>query len=302
MTDRTTASTAEEQDAALMAQMAEELGEKSQQEPEDGQAEAGAAETAPETEEPAGKPRTVPHQALHAEREEHKKTRAALEEERRQRAADMARLEERLRIIQGVNQPQEQPATEPDIPDPNKDPIGFLNWQREQALKAREQGKQTEAQRAQETERQRFTSDYVAAIHDYGGKQADFKDAYDFAMQSRAAELRLFGATEEQVRQQLENDELSLAWAAVQSGVHPGERIMEFAKSRGWAKKAPAPDPAAAVERIAAGQKAGKSLSQVGGAPAGGEMTAEALLKMSNEEFFAWTEKNPAKAKRLLGA
>ena len=49
------------------------------------------------------------------------------------------------------------------------------------------------------------------------------------------------------------------------------------------------------------GNEVGKTLSVGGGGAGGGEMTAAKLLAMSNDEFDAWTSRNPAKAKRLMG-
>ena len=53
--------------------------------------------------------------------------------------------------------------------------------------------------------------------------------------------------------------------------------------------------------RIERGQQRSQTLSGTGGGAAPTEMTASRLLAMSNDEFDAWTTKNPAKAARLMG-
>src|SRR5690554_1388830 len=76
------------------------------------------------------KGRFVPHQALHAEREEHKKTRAELQELKEFRA----RMEERWKLIE-QSQQKTQETEEDTPPDPNEDIFAFSRWQAEQLKK-----------------------------------------------------------------------------------------------------------------------------------------------------------------------
>lgn len=305
MPDTETFAMTAEQDAAFAAMQAAET-ENVTDEAEEGQegAEAGPEEPvegADAAAAPKG-PKTVPHGALHAEREEHKKTRSALEQERQKHAADMARVEERLRIIQQMQAPPQDQQKPAEMPDPQTDPIGALNFLLAERKAGQEQAQQHAVQTRQQQERQAFVNDYVTAVADYKSKNPDLQDAYNFALAARKTELEYMGMNPQQVREALENEELALAVNGIQRGIHPGDMIMGYAKMRGWQPKAQPGGAAAEVERLAAGVKGGKSLSQAGGGATPGQMTAEQLLKMSDEDFDAWTRKNPAQAKRLMGA
>jgi hypothetical protein len=55
------------------------------------------------------------------------------------------------------------------------------------------------------------------------------------------------------------------------------------------------------IERVATGQERNRTLSGTGGGAAPVQMTATLLATMSNEDFDAWTSKNPRASDRLLG-
>lgn len=299
MTSSDISSMTAEEDAAFAAMAAADTPAEAEEEQELPEAEEGAVEPAQAA---ARKPTTVPHQALHAEREEHKKTRSALEQEKRDRAADMARLDERLRIIQQVQTPQEQAKPAAEVPDPETDPIGFLKHVQQQQKAEAERSQQTQAQQRDAQERQAFVNDYVGVVDEYRKSSPEFQDAYNFALNARASELSFMGMSPMQVKQALENEELGLALAAVKAGRHPGDQLMEYAKLRGWKAKPKPNEAAEQIARLADGVRDGKSLSQAGGSASPGQMTASQLLKMSAEDFDTWTSKHPAQTKRLMGA
>ena len=88
-------------------------------------------------------------------------------------------------------------------------------------------------------------------------------------------------------------------------GKSPAAMLYALAKARGY-KVAAAPAAGdTAAERLALieeGRAANKSLGDLGGEAPGGAMTAAELIAMPMDKFIAWTEANPAKAKRLMGA
>jgi uncharacterized protein (DUF2342 family) len=96
---------------------------------------------------------------------------------------------------------------------------------------------------------------------------------------------------------------------AFQRGKSPAQMLYDLANQRGYKKaSAAAPKPGAEEEaaaeklaRIERGQAEHKSLSNTGGSSGDQDMTAEALIAMPADEFEAWCNKNPAKAKRLFG-
>ncbi|UZE51905.1 hypothetical protein ONR75_15855 [Rhodopseudomonas sp. P2A-2r] len=166
-----------------------------------------------------------------------------------------------------------------------------------------------------ETERTAFVNDYKAdaAAFEAGdpvkGVAAvpDYRKAYDFLLNSRAADLKAIGYdTPEKLHNALTADEFAIAQMAKDQGRSPAAMLYALAQARGYkAAAAPAADGGTAAERLAkieAGQAANKSLSDLGGEAPGGAMTAQRLIDMPMAEFEAWTAKNPAMAKRLMGA
>ena len=155
-----------------------------------------------------------------------------------------------------------------------------------------------------------FVDNYTKACDEFEKTTPDFKAAYNFLLNSRAAELKAIGYdTPETLHQALIADEFGIAQMALQRGKSPAQMLYDLANQRGYKKaSADAPKPGAGEEaaaeklaRIERGQAEHKSLSNTGGSSGDQEMTAEALIAMSAEEFEAWTSKNPAKARKLFG-
>ena len=114
---------------------------------------------------------------------------------------------------------------------------------------------------------------------------------------SRANELLAYGVPAQRSRRARagaapDRDE------AYQRGVSAAETLYHVAQQRGFRAKAArrrnGNGAAEQIQRVATGQQRSQSLSGTGGGAAPTKMTAEQLLSMSNEEFAAWTEKNPA--------
>lgn len=165
-----------------------------------------------------------------------------------------------------------------------------------------------EANEKAEAEQKTFVDNYTKACNEFEKTTPDFKAAYDFLLNSRAAELRAIGyETPETLHQALIADEFAIAQMAMEKGKSPAELIYNLANQRGYKKATggkPDAEAEAAAERLATierGQAAHKSLSNTGGSSGDQEMTAEALIAMPAAEFEAWCEKNPAKARRIFG-
>jgi hypothetical protein len=159
-------------------------------------------------------------------------------------------------------------------------------------------------------EQKTFVDNYTKACDEFAKTTTDFKAAYDFLLNSRAAELKAIGYdTPETLHQALIADEFAIAQMAFQRGKSPAQMLYDLANQRGYKKaSAAAPKPGAEEEaaaeklaRIERGQAEHKSLSNTGGSSGDQDMTAEALIAMPADEFEAWCNKNPAKAKRLFG-
>lgn len=250
-----------------------------------------------------GRVKTVPHQALHQEREEHRKTQAELSRLREERA----RFDERLKVIQEMNRPQ---PVEEQKPDP-EDWTGRLEYAErklaEMQAGATKQAEQTEAQRQEQARHAHLATTAREDVRAFKSKAPDYDDARLFYWNQRGPELMAHGLTQEQAVQAIEREELGIAASSFQRGVSPAETLYNIAKVRGYTRKA-APEAEEGgdeatdkVDRIATGQARSATLSGTGGGAAPTEMTAARLLAMSNSEFDTWTTKNPAKARRLMG-
>lgn len=264
-----------------------------------------------------GKPRAqngrfVPHQALHKERERHKMTRSELEQTRMQQA----RADERLAVLNeilrqadtpaaaqpGARQPQQQQPI-----DAEADPIGALSQalSKIQALEA-----QINESRTQTQERENARAMQSAYQNDavrYMTDKPEFKDAYQYLIRQRHAELNAMGVSDEAERNRfIAKEESQIVAQAFQNKRSPAQMLHQLAIARGFQHSAqPAPvkdDPVRKIEQIANGQrKAGASLSAAGGSSGEG-LTTAALADMSEEEFASVVQKlGKAGMRRLLG-
>jgi len=162
-------------------------------------------------------------------------------------------------------------------------------------------------------DRNTFVTNYRNDAATFEQANPDYKQAYNFLLQSRAAELQAIGYDDPKaLHDAIVADEYAIAQLALSKGKSPAEVIYGLAKQRGYKaaagdKPGANADPdaaAAAAERLAnieRGQNANKSLNGAGGGAGENEMTAERLLAMPMAEFEAWVEKNPAKARRIMG-
>lgn len=255
------------------------------------------------------KGRFVPHQALHAEREEHKKTKSQLEEIGRKQAV----LEDRWNTLLKLNQPAEaqQPVAPP---NPEEDIFAYSKWQADQlkALQEKVDGReQLEQKTRQEVEQeQALWGEWSQSAQSYATQQTDFGDAVKFLSDARDRQLQALsianpGFANEQGRvQQINNELKSIVLAAKQQGMSPAEAVYKIAQGYGYAVAAPQPaDPNTlklpdSLAKIEAAQNASRSLAASPGRDAGDPMSAEAIANMSNAEFDAWY-RDPANAKRF---
>lgn len=266
--------------------------------------------------------RFVRHGAFHKEREARKTAQRQLSELQEK----FARGDERLRILSEAMQRPAAPAqpaaaaAEPaKVPDPNEDIFGYAKYLEEQIQAIRagqtqltETQKKAEDDRRAADERNDVIGFYREDLQRAVAADATISDAYQHLFSGRVAELQLVGMSEAEAVQTVREEEFNLAQTARQRGQSPAALIAALAKSRGFAPKAPEAAPAAAAApaetaaekaaRVEAGQKGpGMSLSATGGSPAG-EVTAEMLANMSDEEFSAFQKANGRKLRQLMGA
>lgn len=242
---------------------------------------------------------------------EEKKARKELSGKLTEYEKQIAEFKGKFAIIDRLKLPGEAAAAVPaGPPSPEEDIFGAVKHVGETV--AQMQKAAADAKAAQEatektaSEQKVFVDKYRKAADEFEQVNPDFKEAYNFLLNSRAAELKAIGYdTPETLHNALIADEMAIAQMAFERGKSPAEMLYNLSKQRGYKQEAAA-DPnkgkaAEKLETIERGQAANKSLSNAGGSSGDPEMTAEALIAMSSEDFEAWTNKNPAKARRLFG-
>jgi hypothetical protein len=237
--------------------------------------------------------------------------RQELERENRRLAEERTRFDERLRVVMEMRQAEAQQRAEPPAPRPTAqtDPIGTIESLDDRLARLEYGGQQ---QNEYIRQQQDAANIYNAAMIDatqFRQQQPDYGNAYDYFRQTRAAELQTYGYTPQQIQKTIGDEEFAIAAGSFQRGVSPAQTLYRVAQARGYQPQSqPMPNGNAngsggdaQVARINQGQRRSQTLSGTGGGAGPTEMTADRLIKMSNAEFDAWTTKNPAKAKRLLG-
>ena len=227
----------------------------------------------------------------------------------------------------------------PIAPDPDEDIFGYAQHlgQELEALKnetaaEREQRKQEVAQRQQETTQQQQNRQLVGAYQAdaavFEQEHPDFKAAYKHLMTARDKQLsRIPTFRNDPVARQnaIQNDEMQIALAALQSGESPAEVIYGLAQDFGYkppdaeeevtteevvtngaanSKTNGADKGTTEIARLAKIKDVSTSLSQAGGAAGKTDITLESLDRMSPDEFKAFVAKinrgNPKGYDRLV--
>lgn len=292
-----------------------------QEQPADG-LQAETEQTAPEgvnngeTQPRDDKGKFVPHQALHAEREEHKKTKAQLEEIARKQAV----LEDRWNTLLTVKQQQEQPAEETP-PDPNEDIFAAFAYQQKKfnelqtQIQEREQ-QQTQATQAQQEE-QALWNEWSVSAQQFATTTPDFGDSVKYLSEMRDKQLQALSIANPQFanpagRNAQINAELKqIVQAAKQQGMSPAEAVYQISKGYGFTGAQPAPQPGQQpntqmpdnLARIEEAMAASRSVAQSPGGSGGGQMTPQQIADMAPAEFDRWIgdPKNERLFNELMG-
>lgn len=253
---------------------------------------ADPAPTMPEAQDDA----PVPSQPQETATEEHDRRvpLKALQEERQKRAEyerKLAEYERQMAEMQGyvaAMQQQGQPPQEQfQEPDPETDPIGALKY-------AKEQLRQMQEMTAQQQYAQQLNAVAYQAATQYAQQVPDYREAYQYALQSRAQELAALGTPENAIGQILQREEMTLVDTAVRNGRNPAEAIYHFAKARGFQGKQAAPvAPMAPTNPALQQAKQAVAVSaSAGGAPASkGELSVAEIANLKGAAFDqAWNK------------
>lgn len=226
--------------------------------------------------------------AMHEEREKRKQFQSELQEVRERNAKMEARFQQ---LVEKMSQPQQQEVSY------EENPLEALRVNQEKINKHLEQQhKMTEAQQQQaqrEYQKQQFIQKYQSACYEYAKENPEFKQAYDYLVDSHKAQFLAAGYSEAEATQVIIDDEMALAAKAFKDEVNPGERLFKIAKLRGYSGAKPteqmaepkiAADGQKKMEVLQKGIEASKTLNNAAG-KAKDNLTLEALAEMDDEEF-----------------
>jgi hypothetical protein len=221
---------------------------------------------------------------------------AELMQERRKRQEAEHRYAQAVSRLETIIQQSAKAVEETEeIPDRNEDPVGYLAWQQGKTLDEIRSLKAEKAQSDKQTEEQRvqqqFLSEYQRNIDNFAQQTPDYNDAAQFLLRARDDELQTLGIDDPDQRVQiLHQDALTIGAYSMQQGKNPGEIFYNLAKKRGYAKAAAAATTTVSpLDTVRKGQAAATTLSGTGGG-GGTELTAEALLAMSDNDFKKFTQ------------
>lgn len=255
--------------------------------------------------EPEQRAKTVPHQALHAERIRRQQVEAELQAQRQRWELADKRMAELAASLEAKNAPQP--------PDVNQDPLGYIKYleakqdtiaSEMQAQKAERERQQQEYYQQQEQARvvNQIDNAYKAAWSEKLDANPDAGEAYNSFVRTLDAHFQIRGITDPAQRTAaIQAEERAIAYAAIQQGRDPAEAIISQAKVYGYVPKPANADET--LQRRQDGLKAARSLSQVSGKAGGGMPTAAQLADMPIEEYEEFRAKlSPRQLAKLLGA
>lgn len=197
------------------------------------------------------RPKTVPHAALHKEREQHKETRAerdALAAEISEWREKWARADERLHSLFAKDEKADKEAEKPDPeaelgdpPDPEEDIFGYIKWRdkkdqiRDQRLAELEgTATKTRTEIAEDKAAQALVQDYHADIRAFVTEQQDWGQAYDHLRQTRISQYRALGYKDDQIAAAFNEEEMGVLQTAREQNKRPAEVVYGLAVATGY--------------------------------------------------------------------
>ena len=253
------------------------------------------------------KGRFVPHGALHAEREEHKKTKAQLEEIARKQAV----LEDRWNTLLQAGKQQEAHADDTP-PDPNVDIFAYTAWQGEQVKKLQARLDEDAAQRQQMTQQQaeerEIVTTWQTSVQEFQTRQADFPDAAKYLSDLRSQQLGALGLDAPTINATIDAELKGVIKQAKTLGKSPAEIIYQYASVSGY-KPAQAQQQTSGnvqmpdnLARVAAAQEASRTIASGSGRAGADPTSPEAIAAMSEKEFAVWASipENARRFERML--
>lgn len=127
---------------------------------------------------------------------------------------------------------------------------------------------QTHQQSQQLTQLQAFQQQVVQLKNQFASTTPDFDAAITHLRNTRIADLRTFGMSDQQIAQQLAQEEFSVAEISIANGRNPAQVLYDMSKRHGYqptaapapGAPAPSPAPAASLDAIQRAQAAARTL------------------------------------------
>jgi len=241
--------------------------------------------------------RTVPHQALHAEREEHKKTRAALAQLRSKHEQMLSELSQ----VNDTENGQEAALSETGeamAPDPGQDFLEFTRWQASEQQRLRE-----------EAEENQLWQQWQQSCAMSQAELPDLEGALTFLAAARDQQLATLGKIDEHFQdkknraRQMQHEWRDLVRASLDRGENPALMIYELALGAGFSGHSRGEAIPHASERLRGldeAQKAARTLAASNGRETGDPLLLENLAHLSEAEFARWYENNPDSFRRIF--
>ncbi len=243
--------------------------------------------------------KTVPHAALHAEREEHKKTRALLSELREEA--------ELLKSLLDTTSQKKSLNNESDVPpDPEKDFIGFTRWQANEIKRLREdmaaeKQRENDARQQVETENALW-GQWSNALSQSRSEIGDLDTALNFLGQARDNQLKALAGIDGRFNDagfrtnQMRNELRDIVAASLKQGENPAKALYEVAKGYGYGGQ-----NGARFKALGEAQNAARTLAATNGRDAGDPMLLETLAGLSEAEFAKWYDNNRDNFRKMFG-
>lgn len=236
-------------------------------------------------------PAYVPIGELQKERNRRKEAQREAEKLRQ----DQQRLAGRLDVLaQAWSQPQ--PKQEPQaLPPVTEAPLDHIQAHERDLTEVKAALAARQQQEQQQAARQQFLSAVSAREAEYRATKPDYDAAVQHLRTDRVAEWMDAGYTQEQASAIVDGEAFVVAENALRAGRNPAEVWYNMATRRGY-KGAALQKPAQQLETIERGQQAGRSLSQAAGSAPPGNLTAQQIIDMDEDEFSKLSQRAWKKA------
>lgn len=228
----------------------------------------------------------VPHGALHEERMRRKELQQKLSEVEEK----LTRYDERLKVIGEKKQPE---------PSFEEDPLMYQKTKidRLEGEVSRISGENMTDLRG-EVENLRMQQMITRQETAFERTNPDYRDALGYYVKARADTIAELGYDAEESREFIANELQNATHRAIQSGKNPAEVVYKMAQKSGY-KTAKQEDKSGQdvknLETLKKAESASKSLSD-SGVKGKGELTADVLAEMSDEDFLKISDEQFRKA------